>query len=972
MSNSRVVVLAVIVGVLVVQADGRSQGLLRNQLAGMVEQSVAGVQFATQPGFVIERVTPATRTDSYIVITFDSRGRLVVSKENDTPRMLLDDDGDGVHEAEKVIAERVRNCQGLWFDGPTLYGACAEAPASAAPTAPGPQGRGNPPTPPAGIFRMTDTNGDDVTDTFEMLARMGRIQEHGPHAIRRAPDGRIMVLVGNNETIPDAALDLTSPVLRDRDGQFLPALPGQGASRREGAHSALFAWHEPTRTFAVFSGGNRNAYDFAFNLSGEAFLFDSDNEADIGTPWYREVRTVHQISNGNYGYRNSSGKYPAYYLDSLPPVRDVGRGSPVGVETYSSYAYPREYFENLFEADWSRGRLLFTTLTPSGATFTARPDPAEFVHGEPLNITDVETGPDGLLYFTTGGRNTAGGVWRLRYTGTAPAHPDRRGILAVVRQPQPLSSWGWQAIEAVRASMTVASFGAQLERLARDTSADGMDRARAIYEMQRHGPAPSTALLGVLVNDRDAAVRAAVVYVAGVQGEIATSDTAAIAAAGLRDRDPIVKRRAAEALVGMGQSPDRPSLAPVDDVLALLNHPDRFVRWSGRILVEHTPRADWKDRVLAETNPLGAMEGMLAWVRTAGSESLQPILEKQFALLKQTRLSVDHRLRLYRAFMYTTTEIPSGLSAADRRRLHDLIAGHFPAADERVNRELALMLAYAGQTEGIDELLAAMPVGNDNQPLQLHYLYALRTVRQGWTPAQKAAAADVLGRSSRWRGGSRFAEFLAAIYDPLAELYATDAERQVLHTRAPDFAPLAPGETTTAPARGGRAGGNPVAARTRGRVLNKGEIFDDVIYTPRTDRPAPEAGRAIFEARCASCHRMGRVGTDHGVRALNLTSLAPTGERRALLESIMFPSRRIAAAQESTAIVASDGRTITGLVVREDAGAVVLLTADGITVEIGKPVRSRRRDGTTIMTDVLTDTMSQAELSALLAFLQAP
>ena len=129
-------------------------------------------------------------------------------------------------------------------------------------------------------------------------------------------------------------------------------------------------------------------------------------------PRYREEPTLHQIPNGNYGYRNSSGKYPAYYLDSLPPVRDVGRGSPVGVETYSSYAYPREYFENLFEADWSRGRLLFTALTPSGATFTARPDPAEFVHGEPLNITDVETGPDGFLYLLSDD-GSDGRVWRI-------------------------------------------------------------------------------------------------------------------------------------------------------------------------------------------------------------------------------------------------------------------------------------------------------------------------------------------------------------------------------------------------------------------------------------------------------------------------------------------------------------------------------------------------------------------------------
>ena len=55
MSHSRIAVLAVILAMLA-QADGRSQGLLRNQLTGLVEQTVAGVRFSTQPGFVIERV----------------------------------------------------------------------------------------------------------------------------------------------------------------------------------------------------------------------------------------------------------------------------------------------------------------------------------------------------------------------------------------------------------------------------------------------------------------------------------------------------------------------------------------------------------------------------------------------------------------------------------------------------------------------------------------------------------------------------------------------------------------------------------------------------------------------------------------------------------------------------------------------------------------------------------------------------
>ncbi len=141
-----------------------------------------------------------------------------------------------------------------------------------------------------------------------MLALAGSIQEHGPHAIRRRPDGGIAVIVGNNETIADGALDLTSPVLKDKDAQFLPYFANFGQSAREGAHSAIFDWNPATKKFRVFSGGNRNAYDFAYNLAGEAFLFDSDMEWDIGLPWYREVRTAHQILNGNYGYKNGSGQ----------------------------------------------------------------------------------------------------------------------------------------------------------------------------------------------------------------------------------------------------------------------------------------------------------------------------------------------------------------------------------------------------------------------------------------------------------------------------------------------------------------------------------------------------------------------------------------------------------------------------------------------------------------------------------------
>jgi putative heme-binding domain-containing protein len=978
---------AVFVSAGIAVLNGVPLGQAPNQ-ASLVTQTVAGVKFSTLPGFVIERMNPPDKNDSYVVITFDSLGRLVVSKEQDHPRILFDNNKDGIYESEKIISDKVRNCQGLWFEGRTLYASCAMVPtpeqvAAAPPPAPG-GGRGGPNVNNrAGIFRMEDTNGDDVADTFETLAMAGSIQEHGPHAIRRRPDGGVSLIVGNNETIADPALDLTSPVLKDKDAQFLPYFANFGQSTREGAHSAIFDWNPAAKKFRVFSGGNRNAYDYAYNLAGEAFLFDSDMEWDIGLPWYREVRTAHQILNGNYGYKNGSGKYPPYYIDSLPPVRDLGRGSPVGVEFYTSYAYPKEFFDNLFEADWSRGRLVYTALTPNGATYTARADRAEFVHGEPFNITDVEVGPDGLMYFTTGGRNTTGGLWRLRYTGTAPAAPDMTGILAVVRQPQPLSSWGWAAIEKVKATMG-AGFATELEKVARNASAPGMERARAIYEMQRHGAAPSAALLTALIKDSNADVRAAVTYVAGVQGEASKT----VAAAALRDRDPVVRRRAAEALVRMGQSPDKPSLAPVADIYALLNDADRFVRWSGRIALEHTARAEWKDRVLSETNPLGALEGMLAWVRTANGESLQPVLDKQFGMLKQTNLSTENKLRLYRTFMYTTTEVKDGLPAAQREQLNALIIGQFPAQDERVNRELALMLGYAGQAAAIPKILAAIPNTSDKQELQLHYLYALRMFKQGWTANDKTQLAEVLGRASKWRGGAQFINFVGQFFDSVSELYASDAEKQLLYEKAPDFSPLTPTElaeiqarqaAAAAAGRGGRGGGgggrggtaSPLNARTAGRVLSRQEMFEETVYQPQQVLDVA-AGRKAFETSCASCHRFGSVGTDHGIASLNLSASSLRSSKAALLEAVFFPNRKLAPEHETTVIETTDGKTLTGLVVKEVGPTISILTSAGEAADVPKAqIKSRRKTKTSIMPDALADTIDRNTMRNLAAFLVA-
>jgi hypothetical protein len=105
----------------------------------------------------------------------------------------------------------------------------------------------------------------------------------------------------------------------------------------------------------LFSAGQRNAYGIAFNADGELFSFDSDMERDWGTPWYRPSRIQHLVSGSDHGYREGSGKWPDYYADSLPPVVDVGIGSPTSIRFGTGTAFPARYQKALFGLDWVLG-----------------------------------------------------------------------------------------------------------------------------------------------------------------------------------------------------------------------------------------------------------------------------------------------------------------------------------------------------------------------------------------------------------------------------------------------------------------------------------------------------------------------------------------------------------------------------------------------------------------------------------------
>jgi hypothetical protein len=163
------------------------------------------------------------------------------------------------------------------------------------------------------------------------------------------------------------------------------------------------------------------------------------------------------------------------------------------IDRYASYGYPREYFGALVLVDRGGNEIRAITPRPSGEAATYVTSNV-LVHDARADITDLEVGPDGLVYFSTGRRGAHGGIWRLRCSGEAEPAPDMTGLGAIIHQPQPLSSWGWEAIDHAMASMGPAA-GPALERLVRDESADAADRVRALYERQRHGLVPAGSLL---------------------------------------------------------------------------------------------------------------------------------------------------------------------------------------------------------------------------------------------------------------------------------------------------------------------------------------------------------------------------------------------------------------------------------------------------------------------------------------------
>lgn len=719
----------------------------------------AGSEIEVPREFQLDQVAGHHDVGSLTAMTFDEFGQLILAREDGQLWLLLDRNEDGVLETRKDYGKLTETCQGLLALNGHVYV-----------SGKGSHGQA--------LYELSDSDKDGRLDRVRpVIPFLGENLEHGPHGLTLGPDGMIYLMVGNHSPL-ESAVAPSSPVKYAYEGDLVqPRLqdPGGHATGVTAPGGYVLRTDAEGKKIEVFSIGLRNSYDLAFNRRGALFAHDSDMESDRGSTWYRPTRLYHLVGGAEVGWRSGWAKWPSYYVDALPGIADTGRGSPTGMVFYNHRMFPSAYSDAMFTADWSNGQIWVAPCRELGSSYFA--DPKPFMRGRPLNVTDLDVGPDGAIYFVTGGRGTAGNVFRVSWKGASvqPQDVAESPMEAALRMPQIHSSWARQEIAGISLKMG-DTWPLHLYKAAADTNRPDDERVQAMQIMQWVGPPPSLELLDRLATDDRVPVRRQACYMLGLDvNEGATEKLTQL----LADPDAVVRRRACEALVR------RQATVPVESLRKLAISDDRFEAWAAMQLMERLPSDELKREVSETDNQRLFIIASAALMRSSPSEANGMVVINKS--LKVLEAFVNDRNFIDILRVQQLALMRGEIDPVRAANLKHQLANEYPSSSEMINRELIRLLAYLKVDSIADRYLAELERLGQS-PDALHLAIHLTYVKSGWTTEQKLKIFEYLAASSE--AGNSIPGYLQNVASDFGESM-TDQELSLALQRGGDSPGLA-------------------------------------------------------------------------------------------------------------------------------------------------------------------------------------
>jgi len=629
------------------------------------EAKTERTRFEVDPEFTVQTVLGPNETGSLIAMEFNEFGKLLLSREGGP--LLIADPTKPINDPERVrvYCDQVNTCQGILPLNGNVYV-----------TANGPEG--------SGIYVLADSNRDGMLEIQKLLKGFtGAKGEHGPHGLRLGPDGMLYVILGNGCQI-EGLSDLTSPYRHTYEGDLIPRFedPGGHAVGVKAPGGTIVRISLDGKKVETVAGGIRNAYDMVFDQNGELFIHDSDMESDIGTTWYRPTMVFHVPDGAEFGWRSGSAKFATHFADQTPPICDTGRGSPTGAALYQHLQFPIRYHDTMFLADWSEGRILALRPQPEGAGFVATTE--TFLKGRPLNVCDLTVGEDGALYFCTGGRGTAGGVYRVVWNGEIPKEllEFESDLAKAIRHPQPDSAWSRQNIAQIKIQMG-ENWNPSIVGVAKEKRNSEKLRMRALQLMVLYGPQPTDGFLREMSQDESPVIRAQIARLCGLAEGMASESVLKSMTA---DDSPTVRRMACESLMRLGAEPQ------LSTILGMLSSADRIESLTARRLIERIPAERWEQDIFSTDNKRVFIQGSIALL------TAEPTLDRSYQVLAKASKVMEGFVNDYDFVdLLRTMELALVRGKVEPSKVPGLverIGNEFPSGNSQINQELVRILAY--------------------------------------------------------------------------------------------------------------------------------------------------------------------------------------------------------------------------------------------------------------------------------------